>query len=195
MVEGHPSSECNGAYHKDQSPEALLAMNLGRPRFENVAGFHLYRHDLISATQVYTPCNTIDTRFEYPAQDTWIIRNKYTPNKPNCNACIVSKDGPLPLGTHTWKLSPTAVGKPKGNTSPPKSLFKLETREFQNLLWDRLGIRRREADAAAAGDGPRCSGDVAVGPGAVALLSHARAQLLLVCAKAWSLLAGCRRVD
>ena len=123
MVEGHPSSECNGAYHKDQSPEALLAMNLGRPRFENVAGFHLYRHDLISATQVYTPCNTIDTRFEYPAQDTWIIRNKYTPDKPNCNACIVSKDGPLPLGTHTWKLSPTAVGKPKGTfNTPPKSL-------------------------------------------------------------------------
>ena len=128
MVEGHPSSECNGAYHKDQSPEALLAMNLGRPRFENVAGFHLYRHDLISATQVYTPCNTIDTRFEYPAQDTWIIRNKYTPKKPNCNACIVSKDGPLPLGTHTWKLSPTAVGKPKGTRRPNHSVLQASFR-------------------------------------------------------------------
>ena len=119
MVEGHPSSECNGAYHIDRSPEGLLAMNLGSPRIANVAGFHLYRHDLISAAQVHTPCNdgknlSVGVRFEYPAQDTWVIRNKYTPNKPNCNACIVSKDGPLPLGTHTWKLSPTAVGKPKG---------------------------------------------------------------------------------
>ena len=75
--------------------------------------------------QVYTPCNGgkyCDGLAFHEPKDTWIIRNKYTPDKPNCNACIV-KDGPLPLGTHTWKLSPTAVGKPKGTRSPNHSVL------------------------------------------------------------------------
>ena len=52
--------------------------------------------------------------YHHEPKDLWILRNKHTPDQPNCNACIVSKDGPLPFGAQTWKLSPTAVGKPKG---------------------------------------------------------------------------------
>ena len=54
--------------------------------------------------------------YRHAAKDTWVMRNKLTPDKPNCNACIVSEFGPLPVGKRTWKLSPTAVGKPKGKS-------------------------------------------------------------------------------
>ena len=52
--------------------------------------------------------------YRHAAQDMWILRNKLTPDKPNCNACIVSEFGPLPIGRRMWKLSPAAVGKFKG---------------------------------------------------------------------------------
>ena len=54
--------------------------------------------------------------YRHAAKDTWILRNKLTPDKPNCNACIVSEFGPLPLGARVWKVSPAAVGMPKGES-------------------------------------------------------------------------------
>ena len=104
-VQGHPTVEYNTAYQKVVTKDVPSLAESGHPFpvFKSNGGeVWCYRHE---------------------AQDLWILRNKLTPDKPNCNACIVSKDGPLPLGTHTWKLSPTAVGKPKGTRHPNHSVL------------------------------------------------------------------------
>ena len=86
LVMGHPIREYNGAYESLDRPIPVLV---------NDAKMYIYRH---------------------AAKDTWILRNKLTPDKPNCNACIVSEFGPLPLGARVWKVSPAAVGMPKGES-------------------------------------------------------------------------------
>ena len=93
LVDGHPTDDYNGAYQKTIPQDA----GMERPTrvLKNPRGMYCYRHE---------------------PKDMWILRNKLTPDKPNCNACIVSEFGPLPVGKRTWKLSPTAVGKPKGES-------------------------------------------------------------------------------
>ena len=85
-LQGHPDLSYNGLYAHHSTSE-------GWPVLKNAAGVYCYRH---------TP------------RDQWLLRDKLTPKKPNCNACIVEKDGALPTGTRTWMLAPTAVGRPKG---------------------------------------------------------------------------------
>ena len=99
LIDGHPTDDYNGAYQKTIPQDAIMS----RPTrvLKNPRGMYCYRHE---------------------PKDMWILRNKHTPDKPNCNACIVSKDGPLPLGAQTWKLSPAAVGKPKGSGYVDKTL-------------------------------------------------------------------------
>ena len=95
-VDGHPTAEYNTAYQKVVTKDVPSLAESGHPFpvFKSNGGeVWCYRHE---------------------AQDLWILRNKLTPDQPNCNACIVSKDGPLPLGTQTWKISPTARSQPKG---------------------------------------------------------------------------------
>ena len=74
-----------------------------RRRFRNSDDMYCYRHE---------------------PKDLWILRNKHTPDQPNCNACIVSKDGPLPFGAQTWKLSPTAVGNRPGHQARGKIMLR-----------------------------------------------------------------------
>ena len=86
-IEGHPNPACNGAYTHDSTHE-------GWPVLKNANGRYCYRH--VSA-------------------DKWRLRRTFTPDEDTCTASVMAKEGPLPVGAHSWQLSPTALGKPKGS--------------------------------------------------------------------------------
>ena len=95
--------------------------------------------------------------YRHAAKDMWILRNKLTPDKPNCNACIVSEFGPLPVGKRTWKLSPTAVGKPKGECT--RVCIMLYMMVWTRCSWPvvhRIGVCGHGADSGAPEDGACC---------------------------------------
>ena len=74
-IEGHPQPQCNGLYTHDSTHK-------GWPVLKNADGMYCYRH---------TPA------------DQWFLSNEFTPDKPKCAASIAAKEGPLPVGAHTWK--------------------------------------------------------------------------------------------
>ena len=75
-IEGHPQPAFNGVYTHDSTHE-------GWPVLKNAKGIYCYR---------YTP------------YDQWLLKHKFTPDDGNCNAFIVAKEGPLPVGAHTWRV-------------------------------------------------------------------------------------------
>ena len=74
-IEGHPKAAFNGLYTHDSTHE-------GWPVLKNARDMYCYR---------YTP------------KDKWLINNKFSPDKANGNN-IVAKEGPLPVGAHTWRV-------------------------------------------------------------------------------------------
>ena len=36
--------------------------------------------------------------------DQWRLNTKFTPDETACTAAIVAKEGPLPVGAHTWRV-------------------------------------------------------------------------------------------
>ena len=75
-IEGHPKLTYNGVYTHDSTHE-------GWPVLKNARGYYCYR---------YTP------------RDEWFLRDKFTPDSDLCNASIVAKGGPLPVGARTWQV-------------------------------------------------------------------------------------------
>ena len=90
-IEGCPEPEYNGLYAHDSEHK-------GWPVLKNDQGRYCYR---------YTPL------------DKWYLNNEFTPDSDLCNACIQAKEGPLPVGAHTWWVwvadpggdSPKQVGR------------------------------------------------------------------------------------
>ena len=81
-IEGHPTPSFNGVYTHDSTHE-------GWPVLKNAKGMYCYRHA--------------------PA-DKWLLWDWFTPDDPKSNARIVAKEGPLPVGAHTWQLGPSTLG-------------------------------------------------------------------------------------
>ena len=81
-IEGHPHPVFNGLYTHDSTHE-------GWPVLKNARGYYCYR---------YTP------------KDKWYLGNKFTPDKTACHAYIVAKEGPLPVGAHTWRVADAGTG-------------------------------------------------------------------------------------
>ena len=75
-IEGHPDEALNGLYTHDSTHE-------GWPVLKNASGMYCYRH---------TP------------KDQWFLSTEFTPDKDVANAYIVAKEGPLPVGAHTWQV-------------------------------------------------------------------------------------------
>ena len=68
-------------------------------------GSHVYRH--ISTHKGWPVLKSAKGMYCYrQAQtDKWLLNSKFTPDEPNCKAAIVAKEGPLPVGDHTWKVA------------------------------------------------------------------------------------------
>ena len=75
-IEGHPTADYNGVYTHDSTHE-------GWPVLKNAKGMYCYRH---------TPTGR------------WFLWKEFTPDDSACNAAIVAKEGPLPVGAHTWRV-------------------------------------------------------------------------------------------
>ena len=75
-IDGHPDAAQNGLYTHDSTHE-------GWPVLKNANGMYCYR---------------------YMPTDQWLINNKFTPDEGYCTAYIVAKEGPLPVGAHTWQV-------------------------------------------------------------------------------------------
>ena len=73
-IEGHPQPDFNGLYTHDSTHE-------GWPVLKNANGKNCYR---------------------YKATDSWRVGSTHSPNNEICNSRIVAKEGPLPVGAHTW---------------------------------------------------------------------------------------------
>ena len=86
-IEGHPNAAFNGVYTHDSTHE-------GWPVLKNANGMYCYR---------YTPNNQ------------WRVGSEHNPDKGACRSTIVAKEGPLPVGAHTWRLGPSVLGKPPGS--------------------------------------------------------------------------------
>ena len=76
-IEGHPSPSFNGLYTHDSTHE-------GWPVLKNTSGMYCYRH---------TP------------KDRWLLSNEFKPDSGINTAYIVAKEGPLPVGAHTWRVA------------------------------------------------------------------------------------------
>ena len=81
-IEGHPLAEYNDLYAHDSTHE-------GWPVLKNARGNYCYRH---------TP------------NDSWFLRDRFTPDEDQASAFIVAKEGPLPVGAQAWQLGPSTLG-------------------------------------------------------------------------------------
>ena len=43
--------------------------------------------------------------YRYATTDSWRLSDKARHDQDLCAACIVAKEGPLPVGAHTWKVA------------------------------------------------------------------------------------------
>ncbi len=43
--------------------------------------------------------------YRYTPTDSWRVGLDHNPDKDWCNGVIVAKEGPLPVGAHTWRVS------------------------------------------------------------------------------------------
>ena len=75
-IEGHPTADCNGLYTHDSTHE-------GWPVLKNASGSYCYH---------------------YAPKDRWLLNTESTPDEGNAFAAIVAKEGPLPVGAHTWQV-------------------------------------------------------------------------------------------
>ena len=75
-IEGHPLAAHNGLYTHDSTHE-------GWPVLKNPKGMYCYRHT---------------------ATDKWFLRGSFDPDSDRSVANIVAKEGPLPVGAHTWQV-------------------------------------------------------------------------------------------
>ena len=75
-IEGHPDSAYNGLYTHDSTHE-------GWPVLKNAMGTYCFR---------------------YKASDQWRLSDKARHDEDICLASIVAKEGPLPVGAHTWQV-------------------------------------------------------------------------------------------
>ena len=80
-IEGHPHPPYNGLYAHDSTHE-------GWPVLKNANGMYCYRH---------TP------------RDEWCLWNEFTPDSDLASGYIVAKEGPLPVGAHTWQVAPDDI--------------------------------------------------------------------------------------
>ena len=77
MIEGHPTADFNGVYTHDSTHK-------GWPVLKNASGMYCYR---------YTPA------------DQWMLDSDFSPDESSfAGGTIVAKDGPLPVGAHTWRV-------------------------------------------------------------------------------------------
>ena len=74
--EGHPEPAYDGVYKHDSTHE-------GWPVLKNDSGRYCYRS---------------------VKDEAWLLRAEFTPDGDACNAAIVAKEGPLPVGAHTWQV-------------------------------------------------------------------------------------------
>ena len=81
-IQGHPNPRYNGLYTHDSTHE-------GWPVLKNAGGRYCYRHT---------------------AADQWFLGIEFKPDTDLCNSYIVAKEGPLPVGAHTWQLGPSTLG-------------------------------------------------------------------------------------
>ena len=86
-LEGHPTPAYNGAYRK-------VSEHKGWPVLRNGAGMFCYR---------------------YEPEDAWCLSDEHTPDSNTCISYIASAEGPLPIGAQTWRIAPSAIGKPAGS--------------------------------------------------------------------------------
>ena len=86
-IEGHPTAAYNGLYTHEWRSE-------GWPALKNASGRYCYRYLGQNAS----------------LSGSWFLRDKFTPDKTTCSAYIVAKEGPLPVGAHTWQLGPSTLG-------------------------------------------------------------------------------------
>ena len=75
-IEGHPKPQFNDVYTRDSAHK-------GWPVLKNDKGMYCYR---------YTP------------GDEWFLNTKFTPDEDVGAAYIEAKEGPLPVGAHTWRV-------------------------------------------------------------------------------------------
>ena len=52
--------------------------------------------------------------YRHTPWDQWLLSGTFTPDEGACNASIAAKDGPLPIGAHTWTVADG--GKPVDGT-------------------------------------------------------------------------------
>ena len=76
MIEGHPTADFNGVYRHDSTHE-------GWPVLKNAEDRYCYRH---------------------ASKEKWYLDDAIAPDSNTCNAFIVAKDGPLPVGGHAWRV-------------------------------------------------------------------------------------------
>eukprot|EP01045_Picozoa_sp_COSAG04_P011042 COSAG04_NODE_697_length_11055_cov_5.640471_10_plen_253_part_00 len=137
-IEGHPQADCNGVYTHDSTHE-------GWPVLKNAKGIYCYRR---------TPT------------DSWLLSD--TPHGDLCGGSIVAKEGPLPVGAHTWLVwsdkfmdgtltvgllvrpplpSPAACASPP--SAPPAARFKnrSQTRVLQTTDAEVAAAERRICEA------------------------------------------------
>ena len=85
-IEGHPDTTYDGVYTHDSTHE-------GWPVLKNAKGKYCYR---------YTP------------RDNWYLSRAFTPDKSGNFGHIVAKEGPLPVGAHTWQVGDGKGGRVTG---------------------------------------------------------------------------------
>ena len=54
--------------------------------------------------------------YRYKAKDKWFLSSTFTPDKAGCWASILAKEGPLPVGAHTWQVWMAVDGKWESHT-------------------------------------------------------------------------------
>ena len=75
-IEGHPDPTIDGVY-------THVSTHKGWPVLKNANGNYCYR---------YTPT------------DKWLLSYNFRPDSDRCSAAIVAKEGPLPVGSHDWRV-------------------------------------------------------------------------------------------
>ena len=75
-IEGCPQSVYNGVYRHHSTSR-------GWPVLKSAQGCYCYR---------------------YPPYGQWFLNTEFTPDEGNAFAAIVAKEGPLPVGAHTWQV-------------------------------------------------------------------------------------------
>ena len=60
--------------------------------------------------------------YRYTPKDRWLLRPEFTPDSGKCSAYIEAKEGPLPVGAHTWQVADGKGGLLQGGRTLTLSL-------------------------------------------------------------------------